>query len=269
MNNWLKAAVVGGALALVAGTAAATTTPSSPNRPQPATSHARAAVPAALVDTSAEAKYTPIAPCRIVDTRVHGGPIPANGTRSFHALGNASFTSQGGSACDIPASATAVTGSIISVNATGSGYLKAYAYGAAEPVPSFLNFVKTPILSASGTIPVTNSTYDFTVKVAEHPTQVVIQLTGYYIAPMWAEITSSGGEVRGSRVVSVTHIGTGTYQVDFDRNVSGCAYNATSYFFGTTMEVEPRSGDANGVFLAAADYNGTGVDTYFYVTVTC
>ena len=35
------------------------------------------------------------------------------------------------------------------------------------------------------------------------------------------------------------------------------------------MEVEPRRGDAHAVFVAAADYNGTGVDTYFYLTVTC
>ena len=225
--------------------------------------------PNALVDTSTESKYTPIAPCRIVDTRVHGGAISANATRSFHALGSGSFAGQGGASCDIPSSAIAVTGSIIAVNATGSGYLKAYAYGAAEPKPSFLNYVPSPTLSASGTIPVAGSTYDFTVKAFAHPTQVVIQLTGYYVRPMWAEVSSAGGLVQGSRVAAISHIGTGSYEVDLDRNVSACAYTATSYFYGTTMEVEPRSGNVDGVFVAASDYNGAGVDTYFYLTVTC
>ena len=236
---------------------------------QPAAQGSRVLTPNALVDTSTEAKYTPIAPCRIVDTRVAGGAIANLGTRSFHALGAGSFAGQGGASCDIPSSATAVTGSIIATGSTGSGYLKVYGYGATEPTPSFLNYVASPILSASGTIPVAASTFDFTVKAFGKPTQVVIQLTGYYVRPMWAEVSSTGAFVKGSRVASITHIGTGSYQVDFDRDVSACAYTATSYFYGTTMEVEPRSGDADGVFVAAADYNGTGGDTYFYLTVTC
>ncbi|MGI8880065.1 MAG: hypothetical protein ACR2KJ_06025 [Jatrophihabitans sp.] len=269
MNNWFKAAVVSGALVLIAGTAAATTTSPHPAHPQPANAQPRVAAPLAFADTSTESKYTPIAPCRIVDTRLHGGAIAANATRSFHALGNGSFSAQGGASCGIPRSATAVTGSIIAVGAAGSGYLKVYGYAKPEPTPSFLNFVQSLTLSASGTIPVSNSTYDFTVKVAGHPIQVVVQLTGYFIAPMWVEVASNGSYVHGSRTVSLTHLGTGSYQVNFDRDVSACGYVATSYFFGYSMEVEPRSGDATAVYVGATDYNGTAVDSYFYLVVTC
>jgi hypothetical protein len=270
MHKWVKVAVSAAAVMFVAGTAAASASPLTQNSRQPANPHPRLAQQRrAAVDTAVESKYTPIAPCRIVDTRVGGGAIHAGSTRSFHALGSGNFTNQGGTSCGIPLSATAVTGSVIAVGATGPGYLRVFGYGAALPTASFLNYVPSLTLSASGTIPVSESTYDFTVAAATHATQVVVQLTGYYIPPMWAEVNSSGGYVQGSRVVSLTHVGTGIYQVDFDRNVTGCAYNATSYFYGTTMEVEPRSGDANAVFVAAGDYNGTGVDTYFYLTVTC
>ena len=267
--KWMKIAVSAVAVAVVAGTAAASASPASVALPhQPANTHARL-VPAAAVDTAVETKYTAIAPCRIADTRLGGGAVTSGHARSFYALGNTGFGAQGGTACDIPASATSVTGSIIAVNATSHGYVKVFAYGASLPVASFLNYTSTATLSASGTIPVVSGARNFTVLTAGGTTDLVIQLTGYYVPAMWAEVSSSGGYVKGSRVTSLTHVGTGSYQVDFDRDVSGCGYTATSYFYGTTMEVEPRSGDANAVFVGAADYNGTGVDTYFYLTVTC
>ena len=56
--------------------------------------------------------YTPVQPCRIVDTRnTAAGAIAANGTRNFVAFGISNFSSQGGSAtnCGVnPLSATAV-----------------------------------------------------------------------------------------------------------------------------------------------------------------
>jgi hypothetical protein len=224
---------------------------------------------AAAVDTTTETKYTAIPSCRIVDTRLGGGPLTNGHPRSFHALGNTGFGTQGGVACDIPAAATAVTGSIVALSASANGYFRVFAYGGSLPSGSFLNYNKSLTLGASGTIPVVSGTRNFTVLAVGGSTQLVIQLTGYYVPAMSGEISSSGALVRGSRVTSVTHIGTGSYQVDFDRDVSGCAYNATSYFYGTTLEVEPRSGDTHGVYVGAADYNGTGVDTYFYLTVTC
>ena len=51
-----------------------------------------------LGDTGADLIYTPVAPCRIIDTRVSGagGPIPGNGTRDFVVVGATGFASQGG-----------------------------------------------------------------------------------------------------------------------------------------------------------------------------
>lgn len=268
MNKWSKVVLGGVAIALTA-TTAAYAAPAA--HLQPRAPHVRAhAVAAAAVDSATEAKYTAIAPCRIADTRVAGGALTSGHARSFYALGTSGFGGQGGESCDIPAAATAVTGSVIAAKATGTGYLKVFAYGASLPTASFLNFSKTLTLSASGTIPVSaDGARNFTVLASGASTHVIIQLTGYYIRPTWAEIDAAGGYVAGSRVTSVSHLGTGSYQVDFDRDVSGCAYAATSFYFGNPMTVEPRSGDVHGVYVGATDSAGTTVDTQFYLTVTC
>jgi hypothetical protein len=279
MKRWFKVAAPVTALVFVAGITAghASASPTLQKHPQPAgqrsqpgaAEHAQVITPSALVDTSVESKYTPIAPCRIVDTRLGGGAIANLSARNFHALGSGSFAAQGGTSCDIPFSATAVTGSVISADAPGSGYVKVYGYGAAEPTASFLNYVKTPLLSASGTIPVSDSTFDFTVKAFGKPTQVIIQLTGYYIRPMWVEVASNATYVQGSRVTALSTLGTGLYEVDFDRNITGCAYTANSYTGGISVEVEPRVTNVNGVFLALEDSTGALVNAAFYLTVTC
>ena len=117
---------------------------------------------------------------------------------------------------------------------------------------SFINYSRGGVVGKSGDIQVAANTYDFTVKAFGGSTQVVVDLTGYYIKPMWAEVSSSGGFVRGSRVVLLSHLGTGSYQVDFDRDVSGCGLTSTSYYYGTSMQIEPRTGDTHGVFVTAA-----------------
>ena len=45
---------------------------------------------------------------------------------------------------------------------------------------------------------------------------------------LWAVVNQNGTLARGSRVTAVTWLGTGRYEVTFDRNVTGCAYIATT-----------------------------------------
>src|SRR5437773_6789195 len=64
---------------------------------------ATAAEAPGLGDSADNLVYTPVPPCRIIDTRLAGGLIPAGGTRSFRATG-AGFAGQGGIAgsCGVP-----------------------------------------------------------------------------------------------------------------------------------------------------------------------
>src|SRR5207247_9417884 len=65
--------------------------------------------PSVLGDSAADLVYTPVIPCRIIDTRLAGaGGALAPGTpRDFHVSGTAGFESRGGKVggCGVPAGA--------------------------------------------------------------------------------------------------------------------------------------------------------------------
>lgn len=271
MNRWILLGA--GTLALVGGLSVATAgaSPLTSRASQPPNRHPRPAAVATALDTAVQSTFTPMAPCRIVDTRDAHKTISHGHTRTFQVTGSSGFSGQGGTStgCGVPPAAQSVALSITALHETGSGSVTIYPNGVTRPVARALTFTKRVAITASADAMI-GSSGKINAYVGGHgKTDLLLDVTGYYIIPMSAEISSAGAVVHGSRTVSVTHIGTGSYQVDFDRDVTTCSYNATSYFFGTTMYTEPRSGDANAVYVGAADYNGTGVDTYFYLTVTC
>jgi hypothetical protein len=65
--------------------------------------------------------------------------------------------------------------------------------------------------------------------------------------------------------------GEGTYQVDFNRNVSGCTYQATSAGNPSALLVaEPRDNTPNSVYVEATDsYEGERVEAKFSLAVFC
>src|SRR5512139_489016 len=76
---------------------------------------------AELGETGADLIYTPVAPCRIIDTRPTSGgpgPIPGGTTKDFLVTGTTDFTSQGGNpaGCGIPENATSVMINFIAIN---------------------------------------------------------------------------------------------------------------------------------------------------------
>src|SRR4051794_40894311 len=62
----------------------------------------------AAIDSAIESKFTPIVPCRVVDTRVAGGKLIPGTPRGFVAANTAGFPAQGGTinGCGVPAAAT-------------------------------------------------------------------------------------------------------------------------------------------------------------------
>ncbi|HMN71704.1 MAG TPA: hypothetical protein PKA55_07525 [Rhodoblastus sp.] len=81
-----------------------------------------------------------------------------------------------------------------------------------------------------------------------------------------ATINFGAGATGASKVAGRT----GTYEVDFNRDVSQCFYSV-SVFNGEVVAtgVEPRSGNANGVFLLTETLSGGATDAPFYLTVFC
>ena len=122
--------------------------------------------------SQADLVYTPVTPCRILDTRVVGGPIRPGVNRSFYVTGT-SFSSQGGnpSGCGVPfGPATAAVINLVAVSPNGGGDLRITPYGTAIPLASIINYGTVPSSIANGpavTIcnpATTTCTYDVTIR---------------------------------------------------------------------------------------------------------
>jgi hypothetical protein len=149
--------------------------------------------PRVLGDTAADLVFTPVTPCRIIDTTLAGGPIPAGSTRDFYVNGNAAgtFESQGGAAggCGIPDDATSVEMNFVAVGPAGPGDFRAFPWNPAPVVPnaSIINYASLPGLNIANGLaqPVCNfeitaCTFDLTVQADVSASHLVVDVVGFY-----------------------------------------------------------------------------------------
>jgi hypothetical protein len=146
----------------------------------------------ALGDSDSDLLFVPVPPCRIIDTRLAGGALAANSTRSFKVNGTDAFQAQGGKdgGCGIPAGAvppdaTAAMLNFVAVTPEGAGDLRAWAYGQPKPLAAVLNYARVTGLNiANGVIvPITGSSlqpFDLNVSTDVSGTQLVVDVTGYF-----------------------------------------------------------------------------------------
>ena len=93
---------------------------------------------------------------------------------------------------------------------------------------------------------------------------------------MYAVVNANETLARSFRAVSVTKIYTGSYTVEFNRNVRECAYVAT-IGLSTDMLVSPpgqisvvaANGDPNSVFLSTSNSFGSLADRGFHLAAHC
>ena len=98
--------------------------------------------------------YTPVEPCRIVDTRLTAaGPIPTEGTRTFNVYG--SVPSQGGNPAGCPSprgELRAVHMNVVAVRPTSNGTLRAFPHGIAPPTASLVNYTTNTTIANGATV---------------------------------------------------------------------------------------------------------------------
>ncbi len=109
----------------------------------------------------------------------------------------------------------------------------------------------------------------FTLVNLGGPSDITADVTGYYIAPLAAHVTGTGSLVLGSRVTATSKVGTGEYEIDFDRDVTKCFYAVTPFSQGVEVEAQPRSGNADGVFVFVLSAASAATNAEFHLTVTC
>ena len=134
--------------------------------------------------------FAPVAPHRLFDTRIDPTPLGAGGTVRTR----------------LPAGVIAVAGNLTATDGLGAGYLVAHADGAPATGTSSLNFAMDQTVANQAIIS-TSADGGVSVEVAGSPTQVIFDVTGYYVdrpAPMPADgQTTIGGRFNPS-VADVT-----------------------------------------------------------------
>jgi hypothetical protein len=155
-----------------------------------------ALVPNVFGAAAADLVFTPVTPCRIVNTVAIGTPLAANTSRQFYVNGNAAsvFEAQGGNpgGCGIPDTATAVEMNFIAVGPAGAGDLRAFPWAASPTIPnsSVINYANVGGLNIANGLaqPVCNAattvcSFDLIVQADVAQSHLIIDVVGYYSAP--------------------------------------------------------------------------------------
>ncbi len=146
------------------------------------------ASPQTLGALTSDLVYTPVTPCRIIDTRVAGGTITGLTSRSFFAFGIPNYTGQGGSAtsCGVAGlSATAVAINLTAVFPAGNGFATAHPFGTARPLAASINYAAGAIVNNALIVQTPNplASQDFTLYTFA-TSHYVADIVGYFAPPV-------------------------------------------------------------------------------------
>ena len=143
-----------------------------------------------LGSTTGDLVYTPVTPCRLLDTRVAGGLIAANSSRAFLGLAvnaGANFSSQGGSAtnCNVAAvGASAIAINVTAVYPSNVGFTTVYKSGDPRPTAAAITYNPGQVISNTVVVGVPNplAITDFVIYTSA-PSHYVADIVGYFSPP--------------------------------------------------------------------------------------
>lgn len=85
----------------------------------------------------------------------------------------------------------------------------------------------------------------------------------------WAVVNADGSLARGSGVISVVHPVAGTYRVQFNRNISACAWLGTTRASFGFIETEIYGSTTDTVLVRTRDPGNSDSDRSFHLAVIC
>jgi len=143
-----------------------------------------------LGSTTGDLVFTPVQPCRVVDTRVAGGAIGADASRSFIAVAisaGTGFAFQGGSSTDCGVAAvgaSAVALNVTAVTPSIGGFATVYPHGSSRPLAASVNYTAGAIVNNTVIVRIPNplTTNDFTIYTFGQA-HYVVDIVGYFSPP--------------------------------------------------------------------------------------
>jgi hypothetical protein len=192
--------------------------------------------------------YTPVNPCKIVDTRYGGGGfISAGSTRYYKVYGSLSL--QGGSTCNTPVSyPSAAHLAVTVVNPDGKGNVKVFPWGASGTTGLQINFapIGTNLANAGTTRVYYGSSSDIGVRTQYAGAHVTIQVLGYYTRPEATQLQAYS--TYASRSVAWNTLGvvySPICRTGYVATGGGCSWQYDWNEIGTTSRPYPASGIPN------------------------
>lgn len=178
---------------------------------------------AQLGSSSTDLVYTPVTPCRIIDTRsAAAGQMAAGLTRAFNAWTTTNFASQGGistSNCGIPTSTdtAAIVVYFTVVYPSAAGYITTYPGDVnTQPVASTVNFGAGDVKGNNATLKLNQTGTGSHFKVFTlSATHLVADVVGYYAKPVTLPMVSPSNDlvytpVTPCRIVDTRNAGANT-----------------------------------------------------------
>ncbi len=222
------------AVGLLAGVLLAPTLGANePSRKEAAVAAREAAGPQPrAISIPSDLKYVPIDPVRAFDSRVAAysasGILAPNSSRVISVKDGHDFFGTVKTPDAVPPGAKAVTYNLTVTGPTGPNFVSITPGDAAAVTTSAMNFDGTHDDANAGTVNV-DATRSVKVwnGIESGSTHIIIDITGFYVEPLYAVVSAAGALTDGSRVVSVGTVPPGEYDVTFDRPVIDCAVTAT------------------------------------------
>ena len=141
--------------------------------------------------------------------------------------------------------------------------------------------MKRLISAVAGLALVTAACQDFNTPSSESPEVPSIdaapeldsaQVQATASAQIWAVVDQNGNLIHGNRTTGVVKLGPGQYEVSFNRNLTSCAYVATTRnAYSQAIQASTAGGhlSANGVYVETKNQGGGLTDGPFDLVVTC